>query len=155
MTVFRIERATGLSTGEAWRRVTDWRAHARQVPLTRVTVATPGPQGVGTRFTARSGVGRVGFDDRMEVVRWEPPGPGRPVGVCRLEKYGRLIGGWAEITVREEAPGGGSPSGCRVTWAEELRIRGVPRAGDAVVARVARVVFGRALDGLLKSPSRA
>ncbi|GGR56826.1 SRPBCC family protein [Streptomyces roseolus] len=146
MSLFRVARVVPLAPAEAWRRLTDWPAHGRQVPLTRTTVLTSGPSRPGTRFTARTGIGPLGFDDPMEVVRWEPPhgdGPGR----CRLEKYGRLVRGWAEIEV---APG---PGGTRVVWTEDLSVRGLPRAFDGVLARAGRVVFGRALDNLLRAPS--
>ncbi|MEU2181701.1 SRPBCC family protein [Streptomyces thermolilacinus] len=148
MSAFRLERRTDLSAAEAWRRVTDWRAHAVGVPLTRVRLLTPGPPGVGTRFTARTGLGPLGFDDPMAVVRWEPPGGagpgGRPeVGLCRLEKCGRVVRGWAEIAVYAEEPG------ARVTWVEELRVRGLPRWCDPLLARAGRWVFGRELERLL------
>ncbi|MET7617310.1 SRPBCC family protein [Streptomyces sp. NPDC005408] len=143
MPTFRLTRAVALPADEAWSRVTDWRAHAAQVPLTSVSVVTPPPTRVGTRFVARSGVGRAGFDDPMEVVRWEPPEDGRP-GRCRLEKRGSVITGWAEIEVLPEGPG------AVVVWVEELRIRFVPRLLDPLVVRAGRLVFGRALDGLLR-----
>ncbi|MDT9684059.1 SRPBCC family protein [Streptomyces sp. TRM76323] len=149
MSVFRLERRTGLPVAEAWRRVTDWPAHAAGVPLTRVRVLTPGPPGAGTRFTARTGIGPLGFDDPMAVVRWEPPGAGAggpEPGVCRLEKYGRVVRGWAEIAVRAEG------AGARVTWVEELRVRGLPRWCDPLLARAGRWVFGRELERLLRGP---
>ncbi|MFI9209555.1 SRPBCC family protein [Streptomyces sp. NPDC053253] len=144
MTLFRVERTVPLAPDEVWRRLTDWPAHGCQVPLTRTRVLTPGPNRAGTRFTARTGIGRLAFDDPMEVVRWEPPAAGRP-GVCRLEKSGRVVRGWANFEVTA-APGGG----CRVEWTEELAVRGLPRAFDPVLARAGRVLFGRALDGLLR-----
>ncbi|GGY47153.1 SRPBCC family protein [Streptomyces omiyaensis] len=142
MSRFRVVRAVPLAPVEAWRLLTDWPAHGRQVPLTRTTVLTSGPGRAGTRFTARTGIGRLGFDDPMEVVRWEPPLGDRP-GVCRLEKRGRVVRGWALIEVAPEG------AGARVVWTEELTVRGVPRLFDGVLARAGRVVFGRALDGLL------
>ncbi|MFF3244218.1 SRPBCC family protein [Streptomyces sp. NPDC002870] len=165
MTAFRIARAVTLPADEAWLRVTDWRAHAAQVPLTTVSSVTPSPTRVGTVFVARSGLsgsgrgdselddsrlgrfglGRFGFDDPMEVVHWQPPDGGAP-GLCRLEKRGRVITGWAEIEVLPEEPG------AVVVWVEELHIRLVPRLFDPLVVRVARLVFGRALDGLLTGP---
>ncbi len=72
MSPFRVERTVPAAPEEVWRRLTDWPAHGRRVPLTRTRVLTPGPNGVGTRFTARTGIGRLSFDDPMEVVRWEP-----------------------------------------------------------------------------------
>ncbi|MGW3626221.1 SRPBCC family protein [Streptomyces sp. NPDC000880] len=145
MTAFRIARAVTLPADEAWLRVTDWRAHTAQVPLTTVSSVTPSPTRVGTVFVARSGLGDFGFDDPMEVVHWQPPDDGAP-GLCRLEKRGRVIRGWAEIEVLPQGPG------AVVVWVEELRIRLVPRLFDPLVVRVARLVFGRALDGLLTRP---
>ncbi|MEU5218709.1 SRPBCC family protein [Streptomyces sp. NPDC020807] len=144
MTLFRVERAAPRAPEETWARLTDWRAHGRQVPLTRTTVLTPGPNGPGTRFTARTGIGPLAFDDPMEVVRWEPPEAGGP-GACRLVKSGRLVRGWALVEV-VAAPGGGS----RVVWTEELSVRGLPRLFDPLLARAGRFLFGRAVDGLLR-----
>ncbi|MFD3524505.1 SRPBCC family protein [Streptomyces sp. NPDC058653] len=147
MTVFSLARRTPLPPEEAWRRVTDWPAHGRRVPLTRILVETPGPTGTGTVFVARTGVGRLRFDDPMEVVRWEPPAEGRP-GHCRLEKRGRVITGWAEIEVARTGPEDGDRT--LVRWSEELRVAFLPRFLDGVVARAGRVVFGRVVDGLLR-----
>lgn len=144
MPLVRIERRTRLSAEEAWRRLTAWERHARHVPLTRITVLTAPPTRVGTRFTARTGVGRAGFDDPMEVVRWEPPSAGRP-GRFRVEKRGRAVLGWAEAEV---TPAGG---GARVVWCEEARLRGAPRLLDAPTAWAARLLFGRVVAGLLDS----
>ncbi|MEU0692698.1 SRPBCC family protein [Streptomyces niveus] len=153
MTVFRVERRTALPAEEAWRRVTDWPAHGRRVPLTRILVRTPGPTGTGTVFVARTGLGRVRFDDPMEVVRWEPPVPGSP-GRCRLEKRGRAVRGWAEIEVTGTETGAGSDGRTLVTWTEELRLGFLPRFIDGVTARTGRVVFGRVVDGLLRGQGR-
>ncbi|OII65626.1 Immediate-early protein 2 [Streptomyces sp. CC53] len=144
MGVFRVERVTALSPDEAWRRITDWRVQAAQVPLTRLASVSPGPTCAGTRFTMRTGVGPVAFDDPMAVVRWEPPEEaGGTRGVCRVEKYGRVVGGWAELTVRAEG------AGTRVTWVEELRPWGVPGWCDPLLDAGARRVFGRALRRVL------
>jgi hypothetical protein len=140
---FVIERSSPLPVAEAWRRMTDWERHTATVPLTRMSVLTPPPDGVGTVLVARTGLGRAGFEDPMRIVRWEPPvgdGPGR----CRLEKTGRVVTGWAEIEVRAEG------TGSRVRWREELRVWRLPAAVDAVTARTGRLVFGRAVDTLLK-----
>ncbi|MFJ9928272.1 Polyketide cyclase / dehydrase and lipid transport [Streptomyces misionensis] len=146
MPTFTLTRAVPLSPDEAWRRLTEWPRHAGAVPLTRIRVLTPGPTRVGTRFTARSGVAPLTLDDTMEVTVWRPP-LGEEGGLCRLEKRGRVILGWAEIEVRPR-PGGGS----RVRWREELRVRSLPRALDGIVRSTSRMVFARALDRLLKRP---
>ncbi|MFD5898527.1 MULTISPECIES: SRPBCC family protein [unclassified Streptomyces] len=161
MTVFRVERRTDLPAEEAWRRVTDWPAHGRRVPLTRILVNTPGPTGTGTVFVARTGLGRARFDDPMEIVRWEPPTPGSP-GRCRLEKRGRMVRGWAEIEVTASATEAGTATGAGpgtdgrtlVAWAEELSFSFLPRFLDRVTARTGRVVFGRVVDGLLRGRGR-
>lgn len=139
---FRIERLSPWSVEESWRRLTDFRRHAAAVPLTAITVITPPPTGVGTRFTARTALGPLGFADPMEVVNWEPPEPGR-AGYCRLEKRGRVIVGWAEIEVRPH------PAGAQVGWLEELRVRGMPRLFDPVVAGTGRLLFQRVVGALL------
>ncbi|WP_405774071.1 SRPBCC family protein [Streptomyces sp. NBC_00859] len=143
MAEFRIERRSALSPDDAWRRLTQWERHAAHVPLTRITVVTRGPNGLGTRFVARTGIGPAGFDDPMEVVRWEPPEPGHP-GFCELEKQGTVVLGRAGIEVRPEG------RGCRVVWHEEMRIARLPAAFDGLTAQSGRLLFGRAVAGLLR-----
>ncbi|GHD90742.1 SRPBCC family protein [Streptomyces naganishii] len=144
MVNFSLERTPPLPPDEAWRRLTRWQRHADAVPLTRVTVLTPEPTREGTRFVARTALGPLGFDDPMEVTVWRPPAGGEP-GLCRLEKRGRVVLGWAEIEVRT-GPGGRA----RVVWREELRIRFLPGLFDPLVAGSARSVFGRAVNRLLR-----
>jgi hypothetical protein len=139
---FRVARLTPLPAHEAWRRITDWPRHGAHVPLTRVTAEPPGPTRPGTLIVARTGGGRFGFDDPMEVVRWDPP-VGNGPGFCRLEKRGPVVAGWAEIEVRPQ--GGGS----RVAWREEVRIGRLPRLLDAPAAWAGRLVFGRMVRALL------
>ncbi|MEU5417932.1 SRPBCC family protein [Streptomyces sp. NPDC001407] len=142
MPAFRIERRCRLSADEAWRRLTDWPGHAAHVPLTRIVVTTPPPNRAGTRFTARTGLGAVAFDDPMEVMSWTPPSGRRP-GHCRLEKRGRVIIGWAEFDVSPTA------AGALVVWREDLRIAGLPRVLDPLTAWAGRRVFGRVVRHLL------
>ncbi|MEU0390654.1 SRPBCC family protein [Streptomyces chartreusis] len=141
-----LERTVPLPLDEAWRRVTQWRRHGDVVPLTRVSVVPPAPTGPGTVVVARSGVGPLAFEDPMEVTVWQPPEDGAP-GMCRLEKRGRVVLGWAELEVRP-GPGGRA----RVVWREEIRIRLLPSLLDGVLRSSARYVFGRALNRLLRRP---
>ncbi|CAL9595728.1 SRPBCC family protein [Streptomyces sp. enrichment culture] len=143
MVLFLLQRTVPLPLDEVWHRLTQWPRHGDVVPLTRVTVATPPPTGAGTVVVARSGAGPLAFDDRMEITVWRPPADGEP-GLCRLEKRGRVVLGWAEIEVRPE-PGGRA----RVLWREELGVRFLPRAADPLLGAAARAVFGRAVDRLL------
>jgi hypothetical protein len=140
---FCLERTVPLPLDETWRRLTEWPRHGRAVPLTRVRVRTAPPTRTGTVVVARTGLGPLAFDDTMEVTVWEPPGDGTP-GRCRLQKRGRVVGGWAEIEVRP-GPGGRT----RVLWREDLRVRPLPGAFDAVLRGAGRYVFGRAVNRLL------
>ncbi|WP_055552161.1 hypothetical protein [Streptomyces sp. NBRC 110028] len=143
MALFTIERSSPHPVDETWRRLTRWQRHGAYVPLSDIAVRPGGPTRVGSVVVARTGLGRAGFDDPMEVVRWEPPGGGRP-GLCRLEKRGSVVLGWAEIEVW--------PSGqrSRVVWREEARVARLPRVFDAPTAWAGRLVFGRVLRGLLE-----
>lgn len=145
MATFLVERTVPLPLDETWRRLTEWSRHGVVVPLTRVTVTTPPPTRQGTRFVARTGFGPLAVNDPMEVTVWRPPREDT-AGLCRLEKRGRVIIGWAEIEVRP-GPGGRS----RVTWREELTVRPLPRALDDAVGSAARWAFGRAVSRLLRS----
>ncbi|MEU6594245.1 SRPBCC family protein [Streptomyces sp. NPDC046881] len=144
MPAISFERTAPLPPEEAWRRLTDWPRHADAVPLTRIEVLTPPPTREGTRFVARSGVGPLALDDVMEVTVWRPPAGEEP-GLCRLEKRGRVILGWAEIEVHP-GPGGHS----RVVWREELRVRFLPSALDPALKSASHHLFGRAADHLLR-----
>ncbi|MEU1180988.1 SRPBCC family protein [Streptomyces sp. NPDC005820] len=146
MVLFQLERTVPLPLEEAWRRLTEWPRHGEVVPLTRVTVVTPPPTGEGTVVVARSGLGPLSFDDRMEVAVWHPPGADEP-GRCRLEKRGRVVRGWAEIEVWP-GPGGRT----RVVWREELGVRFLPFPFDPLLRATARQVFGRAVNKLLRKP---
>ncbi|MGR3931958.1 SRPBCC family protein [Streptomyces sp. BRA346] len=143
MALFLIERPSPHPVDETWRRLTHWQRHGRYVPLSSVTLRSEGPTRVGSVVVAHTGMGRIGFEDPMEVVRWEPPGEGRP-GLCRLEKRGSVVLGWAEIEVRAD----GERS--RAVWREEARVARLPRVLDAPTAWAGRRVFGRVLRGLLE-----
>ncbi|ARP73023.1 Immediate-early protein 2 [Streptomyces pluripotens] len=144
MPIFSLSRTAPLPLDEAWRRLTEWPHHAGAVPLTRIRMLTPPPTRAGTRFVARTGIGPLAFDDVMEVTVWRPPTDGEP-GMCRLEKRGRVVLGWAEIEV-QPGPGGRS----RVLWREEVHVRFLPGVFDGVLERSARSVFGRAVNRLLR-----
>jgi hypothetical protein len=128
--LIEIVREVRLTPTDAWTRVTTWERHGEFVPLTRI-VRTP------SGFDAFTGVGPVGFHDPMDVVEWREP------SFCRLEKRGRVVTGWAELEV--EAVSGGS----RVTWREDIQVRGLPRFMDGVTRASSRALFSRVIDGLL------
>jgi hypothetical protein len=142
MAAFVVTHDTPLPPDEAWARIVDWPRHARYVPLTSIRVR-PGPAtGAGTVVNARTGVGRLGFDDPMEVVVWQPPADGA-AGRCRLEKRGSVMRGWAELTVEPHG------TGSRATWREEATPARLPRIADRVSTASGRWLFGRVLRHLL------
>ena len=151
MRPLQLTRRTPLDAAEAWRRVTTWERHGDAIPLTVVRLL-PGPEaGVGTRFVARTSLGRAAFDDVMEVVTWRPPGESPDSaegsdGFCRIEKRGRVITGWAEISV---VP---APDGSTVTWHELAEVAKIGRLGNAPGRLVGKVLFGRLVDRLLATP---
>jgi hypothetical protein len=142
MAPFVVTRDTSLPVEAAWERIVDWVAHARFVPLTRIEVRTPPPNGLATVFSARTGLGRFGFDDPMEVVEWEPP-QGGSAGRCRLVKRGRVMTGWAELSVE---PNG---TGSRAIWREVAVPAWAPAVSAGLFALAGRLLFGRVLRGLL------
>jgi hypothetical protein len=142
MRPFVVSVQSSLSVGAAWARITDWPTHARWVPLTTIEVTTPLPNGVGTVFNAHTALGRLGFDDPMEIVSWRPPADGAG-GTCRLEKRGRMMLGWAELTV--DPRGDGSVA----TWTEAAKPAHLPAFTDAVSSLAGRLLFGRVLRKLL------
>ncbi|MRJ77475.1 SRPBCC family protein [Aeromicrobium sp. SMF47] len=130
MALIEIVREVRLPPAEAFARLTTWERHGDHVPLTRITRTPDG-------FDAFTGVGRIGFHDPMDVVQWREP------SFCRLEKRGRVVTGWAELSV--DPIDGGS----RVTWREDIHVTGMPRLMDAVTRASSRRLFSRVIDGLL------
>ncbi|MBM9508701.1 SRPBCC family protein [Actinacidiphila acididurans] len=154
MALFELSRTVALTPERAWGRMTDWPRHSA-MPLTRVGVRPGTGAGVGAVVVARTGVGRFGFDDPMEIVVWRPPAPGVP-GLCRLEKRGRVVRGWAELHVRPAGPaetsgpdGSYGVGGSLVRWREDIRCAGLPAAANSLLAAAGRPLFGRVLDALL------
>lgn len=139
---FDVVRRTPLSAADAWARVTDWKRHGDHVPFTTVTVDRAAPAG-HELFVARTGIGPLAFDDPMLVTYSRPPSPAGP-GIARLVKQGRVVLGWAVLTVTP------TESGSEVRWHEEARLRGTRGPAERLVNRVVAGGFGRLLDGLLR-----
>lgn len=143
---FEVERHTTLSALDTWDRLTDWERHSSLIPFTAVTRCPGPPIGVGSRFNARTSLGPVGFDDPMEVTFWRPPS-GPDAGVCRLVKRGRVVFGWAVLTVIPLAEA--SDPGSTVSWREQADVRLVGPLLTKPTAVVGKVVFSRLVDHLL------
>lgn len=142
-TVSREVRATATAT---WDTLVDWPRHGGWVPLTVVRVLTDRPDGVGSTFVARTGIGPLGFDDPMEVVVWEPPAADRP-GRCEIVKHGRVVHGRAWFSVTP-LPGGR----CRVAWTEDVTVspRRLTRFAGPLVTLIGRAGFAATLRGLAR-----
>lgn len=137
--MFTVSQSTTESIEQVWERVSDLAGHADGVPLTSAT-ADPGEPKLGWRFVARTGLGRLGFDDPMVITAWDPPRR------LRVEKTGRVLTGWADISL-SSLPQGGT----RVTWQEEVvpaQAR-IARRVRPIFDAAGRVVFGRALRRML------
>ena len=144
MAVFTVARDADAPAADLWRALTDWPAHGRWVPFTTVTVTAPGDDagnGPGTRFSGRTALGPLGFDDPMEVVVWRPPTPDRP-GEVTVRKHGRVVLGWASATVTALGP-----TRSRVEWTEDVEIAPAAWTGWAapLVVLGGRLAFGHVL----------
>ncbi|MEO5608054.1 MAG: hypothetical protein ABIQ61_12200 [Ornithinibacter sp.] len=133
---FTINRRTTATATAAWEAVSDLAAHSRHVPLTEVRVPDGGLV-LGGEIVARTGVGPIGFADRMLVTGIEP---GERL---RLVKTGLWLRGWAEITVEPEG------EGALVVWVEELWLPGLRLLTRSLGDRLGPLLFGPVVDALL------
>jgi uncharacterized protein YndB with AHSA1/START domain len=108
-----------------WSVLVDWDAHGEWMLFTRAS----GGAAVGEPIEAFTGIGRVGFVDRMTIVVWEPPH--RAV----VRHTGRVVRGSGAFEVRELSPGRS-----QVVWSEwiDLPLGALGRAGWPLVRLVVR-----------------
>lgn len=102
MSVTAVELSCDAPVERLWSVLTDLPGTTAPVPLTTAS-GDPGPPHLGWGFTARTGVGPLGFDDTMLVTSLRPPADGAP-GTVRVVKVGRLLDGWAEMTAVPDGP---------------------------------------------------
>lgn len=143
MPAVEIQRTVATPVDRVWATLTDYAAYGRWIPLTTMRVDPP-PTRVGWGFAGKTGLGPVGFLDSMLLTRWEPPTDGG--GRFAVRKTGRVLAGWADVTV-EPTEAGGSV----VTWREEIVPK--PEALGRLIARatdpVTHRLFATALDRML------
>ena len=137
MTVLSASVDLDLPPEQAWALLTDWQRQGEWIPLTDVTVTGGPPAGLGTKLSGRTGIGPLGFTDRMEIDVWDWP---RRFEVAHL---GALVTGRG-VFIIDERPGGGS----RVTWQERLESTGVRRVIDPLGALPGRAMLAVALRRL-------
>ena len=150
MSLLQLTRETSAAPAVVWDVLTDFSGYGRWMPLTRMEV-DPGPPRLGWGFAGITGPGRLAFSDSMLVTGWAPPGDEAP-GRFRVVKTGRLLGGWAEVTVTPRGL-----AGSRVDWVEDLVVRPLPfkAAFAPLLDRAATWLYGRALDAMLAQASAA
>jgi len=128
---FEIVREVPLSQEQTFARLTDWPRHGEVIPFTDVRVTETG-------IVVRTGIGRLGFDDPMDIVQWDPP------RFCRLEKRGRVVRGWADICVWP------TDTGSKVMWREVAHVTGVPRIFSRLEQNAGRAMFRQVLKRLTR-----
>lgn len=134
MAELRAAASTGSTADQLWSAITDWPGQSRWIPLTRAR-KVGGPDGVGARIDAWTGVGRLGFVDTMVVEVWRPPHE------LVLRHTGRVVRGRAGFSI---AP---TPAGSRLVWWEqiELPLGALGRILWPVAAPFAAAVLRRSL----------
>ncbi len=139
-----VRRAAGAPSDAVWAVLTGFADYGRWLPLTTMVVDPP-PVRVGWGFAGRTGLGPVRFVDSMLVTRWEPPSREGRAGF-RVRKTGRLLAGWADITIAA-----GDDGGAVVVWREEIIVRPevLGRRIAPLVDRVAARIFAGAVDRML------
>jgi hypothetical protein len=144
MGTFAIERVVAAPPRQLWDVITDWAGYARWMPLTIMQV-DPGPARVGWSFAGLTGVGWLRFADLMRVTEWFPPAGAGP-GAFRLVKVGRLLAGWAEVSVLPIADG----KQTRLLWRENIVIR--PTVLGTLIApltdRFNKALFATVIDAM-------
>lgn len=144
MGTFEIERLVAVPPQQVWDVITDWAGHARWIPLTTMRL-DQGPTRVGFSFAGLTGIGRVRFADVMRITDWAPPTENGP-GEFRLVKVGRLLAGWAEVSVHPVQ--GGEQT--RLLWRENIVIRPVllGRLLAPLADRVNKAMFARVIGDM-------
>jgi uncharacterized protein YndB with AHSA1/START domain len=151
MGTFTIERIVAVRPRQMWGVVTDWAGYARWMPLTTMRL-DQGPTRVGWTFAGMTGVGRLRFSDVMRITDWAPPSE-TGAAAFRLVKVGRLLAGWAEVSVFPLA--GGEQT--RLLWRENIVIRPVSlgRFLAPLADRFNTALFTRVVDAMAAEAVRA
>lgn len=120
-----------------WARLWDLDRHSASIPLTAVTSANGDPLRLDARFTGRTALGRLGFDDVMVVRAWDPPRH------AVVEKVGRWLTG--RVTVDLVSDGDGTV----VVWQQSFGARWVPGRLAALAAPLVRRGYAASLRRIL------
>jgi uncharacterized protein YndB with AHSA1/START domain len=160
MAALHLTRHTSASPAAVWDVVADFAGYGDWMPMTRMTTDEGAPR-VGWGFAGLTGIGPLAFSDSMLVTRWDPPAPvtGQATpAVFRIVKTGRLLGGWAEITITPEPRlSDGGTAGSRLDWVEDVVVRPMPfkRLFAPLLERAGAWLYGRAVDAMLARASQS
>ncbi len=126
---------------QTWAGATDWAGQSSWMLGTRVWPTAQDGQGVGGGIEAFTGLGRLGFLDRMVITRWEPPVR------CDVLHVGWLVRGPGVMEVRPRGEGRST-----FVWREdlELPLGALGRLGWPLV----RPLFGAGVSLSLKRFAR-
>lgn len=133
---FTLRQEWPVDASRLWAALADWQGHSAWIPATSVRILE-GDGGPGTVFVARTGIGPLGFDDRMRVVEFDAAERHAVV-----EKIGPLLTGSAGFRVEEHG------TGSRLIWFETVRVPGLPQVFAPIANRVGAVLFKLALGRL-------
>ena len=96
-----------------WRAAVDWPRQREWIWATRVS----GGHGTGAEVTGWTGIGPVGFTDKMVITEWDPPRR------CVLKHTGRVVRGTGIFEVAPHGPGS------QFRWVEHLQLPVPPAVG--------------------------
>lgn len=145
----RVEHRSGVQIAagrpQVWDLVTDWERQGEWIPLTRVWRTGGSPGAVGETLTARTGIGRLAFDDTITVLELEEPLR------CRVEHTGRVVRGVGEFQLIDLS------GSTRLVWIEEVDVPGGRLAPLLwhVLSPVVRISFALALRRLARLVERS
>ncbi|NAS20172.1 SRPBCC family protein [Herbidospora sp. NEAU-GS84] len=141
----RVAAEAGVPAERLFAVMTDWPRHREWMVLTDARVTSGDGRGVGSRLSAFTGVGRVGFTDTMEITAYTPG------AIVEVRHTGALVRGGGVFRV-SPLPDGRS----RVEWVEELELPFgvVGRVGWVVARPVAAVALKVSLERLTRLAAR-
>jgi len=133
-----LETVVDVPPEQLWRLLVDWERQGEWMPRTTVTHVDGPRLGVGTRITARTGIGPLAIVDPMTVTAVDPP--------YRYEivHTGRMVKGVGAFVVEP------SGTGSHFRWWERVEVPGGPLARPLwwVGGPLTRLAFGWALRRL-------